>query len=62
MMERDAELLSYHNIMDYSLLFAVEKNPEYHLLKGAGSRGTRSTGSQDDELEKECKRCFYTKF
>lgn len=26
---KDVELLQYHNIMDYSLLFAIEKNPNF---------------------------------
>lgn len=28
-LERDVELLRAHNLMDYSLLFAIEKNPAY---------------------------------
>jgi len=28
--DRDSELLSKHNLMDYSLLFAIEKNDAYH--------------------------------
>ena len=28
-LERDVELLRSHNLMDFSLLFAVEKNPTY---------------------------------
>lgn len=55
MLEKDANILSQHNIMDYSLLFAVEKNPQYNQFKGAGSKITVSTNSNDEELEKECK-------
>lgn len=31
-LERDSKILMGNNIMDYSLLLAVEKNPEYHDL------------------------------
>ena len=40
--ERDAEILRQHNIMDYSLLFAIEKNPHYLKLKGPLSKTTTS--------------------
>jgi hypothetical protein len=55
MVERDAELLCKHNIMDYSLLFAIEKNENYSKFKALGSRGTKSTLSNEEMVEKECK-------
>jgi hypothetical protein len=55
MLERDVELLQMHNVMDYSLLFAIEKNPNYFAIKG---KKTNSTTSNDDELDKECKIGF----
>jgi len=33
-LEADAEMLQSHNIMDYSLLFAVEQNPNYKTKHG----------------------------
>jgi len=48
--ERDAELLRSHNLMDYSLLFAVEKNEAFMRMYG-GSKHSKSTfsGGQHDE-------------
>ena len=48
--ERDSEILRQHNIMDYSLLFAVEKNPHYVKLKGPISKTTTSVLSLDNDL------------
>ena len=28
-LERDVEILQKHNVMDYSLLLAIERNPSY---------------------------------
>ncbi len=53
--ERDVALLKAHNLMDYSLLFAVERNANYSSIKGP-SRATTSTISEEDEvLNKRCK-------
>ncbi len=43
-----------HNIMDYSLLFAIEKNEAYNKLKGGpNSKSTFSgSGKMDEETEK----------
>ncbi|CDW83493.1 phosphatidylinositol phosphate kinase [Stylonychia lemnae] len=58
MMERDSEILKAHNIMDYSLLFAIERNSHYKGIKGP-SRATTSTNSdQDDETDKTLLRNF----
>ena len=51
--ERDAEILRQHNIMDYSLLFAIEKNPQYVKLKGPISKTTTSVLSLDNDLSIE---------
>lgn len=47
-LERDAALLRAHNVMDYSLLFAVEKNSHYKGVKNL-SRATTTTKSEDEE-------------
>ena len=47
-LERDATLLRNHNIMDYSLLFAVEKNAHYKDIKNP-SRATATTKSEEDD-------------
>jgi hypothetical protein len=47
-LERDASLLRAHNIMDYSLLFAVERNAHYKHVKGP-SRATTTTNSEEDD-------------
>jgi hypothetical protein len=46
-LERDAKILKKHNIMDYSLLFCIEKNPNFKEVKGL-SRGPSSTSSDDN--------------
>ena len=46
-LERDAKILKIHNIMDYSLLFCIEKNPHFKDAKGL-SRGPSSTSSDDN--------------
>jgi hypothetical protein len=28
-LHRDSDMLKAHNVMDYSLLFAIEQNPDY---------------------------------
>ena len=48
MLERDAALLRAHNVMDYSLLFAVEKNSNFKGINNP-SRGTATTKSEDEE-------------
>lgn len=40
-MKKDLQLLSLYNMMDYSLLLCIEKNPDYTRVVG------RSTGSFD---------------
>ena len=52
--DRDAELLRSHNLMDYSLLFAVEKNAAYMKLKGGSkkSKSTFSGGALDEETDR----------
>jgi hypothetical protein len=49
-MEKDAAILEKHNIMDYSLLFCIEKNPSFKKFNK--SQRTGSSNSLDsDELE-----------
>jgi hypothetical protein len=44
-LDRDVKVLQSHNIMDYSLLFAIEKNPDFDRF----SHGkTKSSQSDDD--------------
>lgn len=43
--------------MDYSLLFAIEKNPTYSKFKGTLSKTTLSTNS-DEEISKELHKNF----
>ena len=52
--EHDAELLRAHNLMDYSLLFAIEKNEAFMRLKGGSkvSKSTFSGGMCDEETDK----------
>jgi 1-phosphatidylinositol-4-phosphate 5-kinase len=57
-LERDAEMLRSHNIMDYSLLFAIEKNVAYMNRKGPLSKTTLSTNSNDEEVMKEMSKTF----
>lgn len=45
-LDKDVELLEKHNIMDYSLLFAIEKNPNF---KGAQSSASKTVVSDDNE-------------
>lgn len=52
---RDVELLRAHKIMDYSLLFCIEKNPAYLALKGKTSISTNSGG---EEAAKELHKVF----
>lgn len=47
-LERDATLLRNHNIMDYSLLFAVERNANFKNIK-LPSRATTTTNSDDND-------------
>jgi hypothetical protein len=47
-LERDAQILRAHNIMDYSLLFGVERNAHYRNVKGP-SRATTTTNSEEDD-------------
>lgn len=57
--ERDAEILRQHNIMDYSLLFGIEKNPHYVKLKGGAiSKTTTSVISVDNDQSIELTRNF----
>jgi hypothetical protein len=52
-LDKDVKLLQGHNIMDYSLLFAVEKNTNF---KGGKSTATRTITSDDnDENQTKCK-------
>ena len=46
-LERDAKILKRHNIMDYSLLLCIEKNPHFKEVKGM-SKGPSSTSSDDN--------------
>ena len=45
-LDQDVQLLEKHNIMDYSLLFAIEKNPNF---KGAQSSASRTVVSDENE-------------
>jgi 1-phosphatidylinositol-4-phosphate 5-kinase len=58
--DRDAELLRSQNLMDYSLLFAVEKNAAYMKLKGGSkiSFSTFSGGTLDEETDRVIKTGF----
>ena len=56
--ERDAEILRQHNTMDYSLLFAIEKNPHYVKLRGTVSKTTTSVLSLDNDASIELTRKF----
>ena len=57
--ERDSEILRQHNIMDYSLLLAIEKNEYYNTLKGAMSKGGPASAlSEDSEFNKELMKKF----
>jgi hypothetical protein len=47
-LERDIKILKKHNIMDYSLLLAVERNPNYKDISGIASKGPSSTTSDDN--------------
>jgi len=51
--ERDAEILRMHNIMDYSLLLAIEKNPHYIKMKGTISKATTSIISDNEQQNQE---------
>ena len=54
-LDRDVALLQSHYIMDYSLLFAVERNAHFNGIK-APSRATTSTNSEEDvENNQRCK-------
>ena len=48
-LEKDVEMLEKLNIMDYSLLFAVEQNPNYKARHGPTSQ-IMSTTSDEGEL------------
>jgi hypothetical protein len=48
-LEKDVEMLERLNIMDYSLLFAVEQNPHYKARHGPTSQ-IMSTTSEEGEL------------
>ena len=56
--ERDSEILRSHNLMDYSLLLAIEKNENYIKLKGNISRATGSSLSAEKELNDELVKRF----
>jgi hypothetical protein len=59
-MEKDVLLLKNHNIMDYSLLFCIEKNPAFKKLIGQSKTGSsRSLDSEEfDKLSKTRKLFF----
>jgi hypothetical protein len=52
-LEKDSMLLRAHNVMDYSLLFAVELNPAYSQFKGGKSKTTKSSGSENELIINE---------
>ena len=60
-MDQDVELLRSHNLMDYSLLFAIEKNEDYMKFKGPLSKTTGSTTSNEGEISKEIHKNFSDK-
>jgi 23S rRNA U2552 (ribose-2'-O)-methylase RlmE/FtsJ len=72
-LERDVALLRKKNIMDYSLLLAVENNPEYHALIQGGtliqhkltlvtSDGTSQIREEDVEAMRRRIACMPYKF
>ena len=64
-LEFDVEMLRQHNLMDYSLLLAIEKNADFEKMKrakgGAFSKTTHSTNSVDDEISRELHKKFADK-
>lgn len=50
-LEKDVALLQRHNVMDYSLLFAIEYNPSYKRPLKAGSRSISSNSVENDADE-----------
>lgn len=60
-LERDSEILRATNVMDYSLLFAIEKNASYMQIRGTVK--TRSASKvdpkEDDELARQLHKNFH---
>jgi hypothetical protein len=47
-LEKDVEMLERLNIMDFSLLFAVEQNPNYKARHGPTSQIMSTTSEEGD--------------
>lgn len=62
MLERDSEMLRRHNLMDYSLLFAIEKNEAYTRLRGTISKNSKMTltATEDEMMHKTFKKTRHT--
>lgn len=62
-LERDVEILVKHEIMDYSLLFAAELNPDYVSLQSQLKIARNHSGSiQSDDTEIiQCKYLAFIK-
>ena len=59
-LERDSEILRATNVMDYSLLFAIEKNASYMQIRGTVK--TRSASKVDPKEDEELARQLHKNF